>query len=87
MRDLGLEVRIGLHVGECQMRGEKPTGIAIHAAARVMAQARPGEIYVSAEAREALTGTGVLLVDRGLHPLKGVPGQWHLYLADPAPAA
>jgi len=84
VRDLGLELRIGVHVGECEMRGEKPTGLAVHAAARVMSCAQGGEIFVSADAHELLQGTGVTLVDRGLHPLRGVAGEWRLYLADPA---
>ena len=82
LRDVSLEIRVGVHVGECQMRGEKPTGLAVHAAARVMSFANAGELCVSADAREGLEGSGAVMVDRGLHSLRGIPGEWRLYLAD-----
>jgi class 3 adenylate cyclase len=76
---LGLDTRTGLHVGECETRGEKVTGVAVHVAARVMSLAGPGEILMSDALREAI-GTGdVSLRDRGRHQLKGVPGEWQLY--------
>ncbi len=79
VRRLGLELRIGLHRGECQMRGEKVTGIAVHAAARVMSAARGGEILVSDAVRESIADLDVSTTDRGRHELKGVPGEWQLY--------
>jgi len=82
---LGLESRVGLHRGECQVRGEKVTGVAVHAAARVMAHAREGEILVSDAVRDAVSDHGFTVTDRGAHELKGVPGEWRLYALD-APA-
>ena len=79
VRALGIETRIGVHVGECEMRGEKVSGLAVHTAARVMSAAADGEILVSGSLREAVTGLNVELADRGLHDLKGIPGAWRLY--------
>jgi class 3 adenylate cyclase len=83
VRGLGLETRTGLHQGECEMRGEQPSGLAVHTAARVMAAAGEGEILVSAAMRDALTQADLALVDRGRHELRGVPGEWQLYAAEP----
>ena len=80
--ELGLETRAGLHIGQCEMRGEKVSGLAVNTAARVMAVAADGEILVSTALSEALVGLGVGLADRGVHELKGVPGEWHLYRID-----
>ena len=80
--ELGLETRAGLHIGQCEMRGEKVSGLAVNTAARVMAAAADGEILVSSALSEALVGLGVGLADRGVHELKGVPGEWHLYRID-----
>jgi class 3 adenylate cyclase len=86
MRDavlaLGPETRAGLHIGQCEMRGEKVSGLVVNTAARVMAAAADGEILVSSALSEALVGMGVGLADRGVHELKGVPGEWHLYRVD-----
>jgi class 3 adenylate cyclase len=79
---LGVESRMGLHRGECQVRGEKVTGVAVHAAARVMAHAREGEILVSDAVRESVADREFTLTDRGAHELKGVPGEWRLYALD-----
>jgi class 3 adenylate cyclase len=81
---LGLEIRTGLHVGEVEMRGEEVSGLAVHTAARVMAEAGDGEILVSDAFREAVAATGVPLADRGQHQLKGVPGVWQLYAVSQA---
>jgi class 3 adenylate cyclase len=76
---LGLETRSGLHIGECETRGEKVTGIAVHVAARVMSLAAPDEILMSDALHEAI-GTGqASFRNRGRHGLKGVPGDWQLY--------
>ncbi len=83
VRELGLETRTGLHQGECEMRGEQPSGLAVHTAARVMAAAGDGEILVSAAMRDALAETDLAVVDRGRHELRGVPGEWQLYAAEP----
>jgi len=76
---LRLETRTGLHLGECETRGEKVTGVAVHAAARVMSMARPDAILVSAALLEAIANAAPAVNDRGRHELKGVPGEWQLY--------
>jgi class 3 adenylate cyclase len=83
VRELGLETRTGLHVGEVEMRGEQVSGLAVHTAARVMAAAGAGEIFVSDAMRGALAAADFDLHDRGSHALKGVPGEWQLYALEP----
>jgi class 3 adenylate cyclase len=82
VKRLGLETRTGIHIGECEMRGEQVSGLAVHTAARVMAEAGDGEILVSDAFRAAIAGANVELADRGRHELKGVPGEWQLYAAE-----
>jgi class 3 adenylate cyclase len=79
VKELGLETRVGLHFGECDMRGEEVTGLAVHTAARVMSAAGDGEILISEPMRAALAHTDLTLHDRGVHELRGVPGEWPLY--------
>jgi class 3 adenylate cyclase len=76
--ELGLRVRTGLHCGEVEVRGEQVSGLAVHAAARVMGLAGEGEVVISEEMAEALGGA-VPLHDAGRHQLRGVPGEWQLY--------
>jgi class 3 adenylate cyclase len=76
---LGIEVRAGLHTGECEVRGEDLGGLAVHIAARVGALANPGEVLVSGTVRDLVVGSGIEFEDRGEHELKGVPGTWRLY--------
>jgi class 3 adenylate cyclase len=76
---LGLEVRAGLHTGECEVRGEDIGGIAVHIGARVSALAGPNEVLVSSTVRDLVIGSGLEFDDRGAHDLKGVPGEWHLF--------
>jgi class 3 adenylate cyclase len=76
---LGLQLRTGVHLGECEMRGEKVSGIEVHTASRVMAAAGDGEILLSSAVRDAISGTEFPTTDRGRHELKGVPGEWQLY--------
>jgi class 3 adenylate cyclase len=76
--ELGLRVRTGLHVGEVELRGEQVSGLAVHAAARIMALAGPDQVLVSSEVARALDGR-VGLQDRGSHMLRGVPGAFALY--------
>ena len=78
LRTLGLEIRVGLHTGECEIIGGKVGGIAVHTGARVAAQAPPGEILVSGTVRDLIAGSGIDLEDRGVHQLKGIPGEWQL---------
>ncbi len=79
VRELGLAARIGIHYGECDMRGEKPSGINVHTAARVMAEAGTNEVLASEEAREAIGPDVLSFEDRGPRALKGVPGERRLY--------
>jgi len=80
LRPLGLEVRSGLHTGECELIGDDVGGIAVHIAARVAAKAEPGEVLVSSTVRDIVAGSGLRFADRGMHALKGVPEEWHLFL-------
>ena len=80
MRALGLEVRVGVHTGECELRGEDVGGIAVHIASRIAALAKGGELLVSRTVKDLVVGSGIAFEDRGMHTLKGVPDQWHLYI-------
>ena len=75
---LGIEVRVGLHTGECEIRGDDIGGIAVHIGARVSALAGPNDVLVSSTLRDLVIGSGLEFDDRGAHELKGVPGEWHL---------
>ncbi|OBB65212.1 MULTISPECIES: adenylate/guanylate cyclase domain-containing protein [unclassified Mycobacterium] len=76
---LGLEVRSGLHTGECEMRGDDIGGIAVHIGARVSALADANDVLVSSTLRDLVIGSGIEFEDRGTHDLKGVPGEWRLF--------
>jgi pimeloyl-ACP methyl ester carboxylesterase len=78
---LGLELRAGVHTGECERIGEKLSGIAVHIAARVAATAGPGEVLVSQTVKDLVAGSGIDFEDRGVHELKGVPDAWRLFAA------
>jgi pimeloyl-ACP methyl ester carboxylesterase len=78
LRSLQLEIRVGLHTGECESVGEKVGGIAVHTGARVANMARPGEVLVSSTVKDLVAGSGIRFEDRGEHELKGV-GSWRLY--------
>lgn len=78
-RRLGLEIRAGLHTGECEVIGAKLSGIALHTGARLASLAGAGEILVSATVKDLVAGSGIPFDDRGLKVLKGVPGEWRLY--------
>ena len=75
---LGIEVRAGLHTGECEVRGDDIGGIAVHIGARVSALAGPNDVLVSSTLRDLVIGSGLEFEERGAHQLKGVPGEWHL---------
>jgi class 3 adenylate cyclase len=81
VRQLGIEIRIGIHTGECELRAGDVIGMAVHVAARVQAQAAPGEILVSGIVKDLVLGSGFEFEQRGEHVLKGVPGEWKLYAA------
>ena len=76
---LGLEVRAGVHTGECELTDGKLRGVAVHTGARIMAAAAPGEVVVSGTVRDLVAGSGLEFTDFGRHQLKGVPGEWQLY--------
>jgi class 3 adenylate cyclase/pimeloyl-ACP methyl ester carboxylesterase len=78
-RELGVEVRIGMHTGECELIGEDVGGMAVHIASRVNGLAGPGEVLVSGTVRGTVVGGPFDFEDRGLHELKGVPGPWPLF--------
>jgi class 3 adenylate cyclase/pimeloyl-ACP methyl ester carboxylesterase len=81
---LGIDVRAGLHTGECERRGDDLSGIAIHIAARVGALARPGEVLVSSTVRDLVAGAGITFEDRGPQSLKGISDQWRVLAVDGA---
>ncbi|MDT5300026.1 MAG: hypothetical protein QOG79_3268 [Mycobacterium sp.] len=79
VQSLGIQVRAGLHTGECEVRGDDIGGIAVHIGARVSALARPNDVLVSSTLRDLVIGSGLQFEDRGTHELKGVPGEWRLF--------
>jgi class 3 adenylate cyclase len=86
VRSLGLEVRAGIHTGECELHDNKLAGLAVSIGARVAAAAAGGEVVVSQTVKDHVAGTGLEFEDRGERDLKGVPGRWHLHAAkDAAP--
>jgi class 3 adenylate cyclase/pimeloyl-ACP methyl ester carboxylesterase len=78
-RALGLELHLGLHTGECEVRGDDLGGLTVHIAARIGALAAPGEVLLSGTVKDLVAGSRIDFVDRGEHQLKGVPGSWRLY--------
>jgi len=76
---LGIQVRVGLHTGECELMGNKVGGIAVHIGARVMAHSGANEVLVSSTVKDLVAGSGIKFVERGIHELKGVPEEWHLF--------
>ena len=83
MRDavgaLGLEIRVSLHTGEIELRGDGVAGVAVHIGARVARQAGAAEVLVSSTVKDLVAGSGIEFDDRGEHELKGVPGTWRLF--------
>ena len=82
MRDIGLEVRAGLHTGECEVIGDELGGMAVNIGARVASRAAPGEVLVSKTVKDLVAGSGIQFADRGTVELKGVPGQWQLFAVE-----
>jgi class 3 adenylate cyclase len=82
LAELGLEVRVGLHTGEVELVGGDIGGIAVHLAARVLAQAEAGEVLCSRTIKDLVAGSNFVFVDRGIHQLKGVPDRWQLYAVE-----
>src|SRR6185436_92518 len=82
LRELDIQIRAGLHTGECELVDGKVAGIAVHTGARVAAQAQPGEVLVSSTVKDLVAGSGIRFADRGAHELAGVPGEWHLFAVE-----
>jgi class 3 adenylate cyclase/pimeloyl-ACP methyl ester carboxylesterase len=76
---LGIEIRAGLHTGECELVGDKVRGISVHIGSRVASLATPGEVLVSSTVKDLVAGSGLEFKDRGVHTLRGVPGEWRLF--------
>jgi class 3 adenylate cyclase len=79
VHDLGIQIRAGVHTGEVELEGDDVRGIAVHIGARVAALAGPSEVLVSSTVKDLVAGSGLSFEDRGVHALKGVPGEWRLY--------
>ena len=79
LAELGLKARVGLHTGECIRDDGKVRGVAVHAGARVVRHAGPGEVLVTRTVRDVVSGSDLEFEDRGYHALRGLPGQWQLY--------
>jgi class 3 adenylate cyclase len=82
LRPLGIQIRAGLHTGECELIGGKVGGIAVHIGARVAALAAPDEVLVSSTVRDLVAGSELRFRERGVHVLRGVPGEWRLFSAE-----
>jgi class 3 adenylate cyclase len=82
MRRLGIEIRCGLHTGEVELADGDVTGIAVHTAARVLAEARPNEVWASRTVKDLVAGSRFRFADRGTYTLKGVAGDWPLFAVE-----
>jgi class 3 adenylate cyclase len=82
VRDLGIDLRAGLHTGECEVVDGKVAGIAVHTGARVASRAEPGEVLVSSTVKDLVAGSGIQFEDRGVAELKGIPGEWRLFAVE-----
>ena len=82
VRRLGIEIRAGLHTGECEVMGDDVGGLAVHIGARVMGRAGPGEVLVSSTVKDLVVGSGIDFEERGAHELRGVPGEWRLFAVE-----
>ena len=80
---LGIQIRAGLHTGECEIMGDDVGGLAVHIGARVMSTATAGEVLVSSTVKDLVVGSGIEFEERGAHELRGVPGEWRLFAARP----
>jgi pimeloyl-ACP methyl ester carboxylesterase len=82
VRDIGIDIRAGLHTGEVERRGTAATGLAVHVGARVAALAQASEVLVTSTVQMLVLGSGISFADRGLHELKGVPDEWQLFAVE-----
>ncbi|HVH64712.1 MAG TPA: adenylate/guanylate cyclase domain-containing protein, partial [Candidatus Acidoferrum sp.] len=85
VQSLGMKIRVGLHTGEVERRGDRVAGLTVHIAARVQALARPGEVLVTRTVKDIVAGSGFQFEERGRHSLKGVPDEWDLFAVEPRP--
>jgi class 3 adenylate cyclase len=76
---LDIEIRAGIHTGECHIEGETLSGIALHIGARVSSLAAAGEVLISSTVKDLIAGAGITVAERGTHALKGVPGEWAIF--------
>jgi class 3 adenylate cyclase len=81
VKTLGIEIRAGIHTGECEVVDDKLEGIAIHIGARIAALSSASEVLVSSTVRDLVAGSGIVFEDRGMHHLKGVPDEWRVFAA------
>jgi class 3 adenylate cyclase len=81
VKQLRIDVRASVHTGECELMGDNIGGIAVHIGARIMAKAEPGSVLVSGTVKDLVSGSGIDFQDRGVHNLKGIPGEWRLFAA------
>ncbi len=81
VKQLGVDVRAGVHTGECELMGDNVGGIAVHTGARIMAKAAPGGVVVSRTVKDLVAGSGIAFTDIGEHALKGIDGAWQLFTA------
>jgi class 3 adenylate cyclase len=79
LRESGIEVRAGVHTGECERMGDNIGGLAVHIGSRVAGLAGPGEVLASSTVKDLVAGSGIVFEDRGAHPLKGIPGEWRVF--------
>jgi len=82
VRVLGIEIRAGLHTGECEVMGDDVGGIAVHTGARIAAIAGPSEVLVSSTVKDLVAGSGLNFRERGARTLKGIPGEWRLFAVE-----
>jgi class 3 adenylate cyclase len=84
VRQLGLDLRVGLHTGECEVLDGKVGGIAVHIGARIAAEATPGEVLVSSTVKDLVAGSGIEFLERGTAELRGVPDEWRIFAVRPS---
>jgi len=84
VRSLGIEIRAGLHTGECQIINDKLGGIAVHIGSRIASLAMPSEVLVSSTVKDLVAGSGFQFKDRGIHALSGLPGEWRVFAIAPS---
>lgn len=81
VKQLGIDIRAGVHTGECELMGDNIGGVAVHTGARIMALAEPGAVLASSTVKDLVAGSGLGFAEAGVHSLKGVPGEWRLFRA------